>query len=97
MPGLITESGIENVELDPDAIYVNIRFTPVNLYGIASGKRQRYINDLVASTQCSVNLPLAFSIYEEHMPDFFTVFHSDNHLVAIPSYLIVLTKLHRMK
>lgn len=50
---LITESGIENVGLDPNAIYVNIRFTPVNLYGIASGKRQRHINVLAASTQYS--------------------------------------------
>ena len=54
-------------------------------------------NGIARNSECSGNLPLAFSFYKEHMPDFFIVFHSDNHLVAIPSHLIVLTKLYRME
>ena len=54
-------------------------------------------NSIARYSECSSNLPLAFSFYEEHMSNFFIVFHSDNHLVAISSYLIVLTKLYRME
>ena len=54
-------------------------------------------NSIAGDSERSGNLPLAFSFYEEHMPDFFIVFHSDNHLVAIPSHLIVLTQLYRME
>lgn len=58
----ITESGAENVEFGSDAIY-----TPVDLHGIASSKRQRHINVLAASTQCP-NRPanVTFGPFEFH-------------------------------